>query len=425
MTRTKPVSAARKWRRLLWGTWVTLVLIDDGQPVHVVSRVPEGDATQENVLRDLIFDHPTILPFDELEPGIGRVISVATEVRLPGAGIVDVLLVSEHGRLIVVECKLWRNPQARREVVGQILDYARELARYAYEDLQRTVSNRLNRPGNVLFALARDAGSTMTESAFVDRVTRDLAAGRFLLLVVGDGITEGTRRIGEFLSGQAGLAFEFGLVEMAEYRFIDPETGSFRRIMQPQLLARTTVIERHVIRNEAPSVTIEELNETAAPGHGGQPTAKAKDSETSIKWREFAHRFIAQIQFDDPAQARPRIGGHNWMTISLPGSASLTVWRLATGSIGVFVRMYGAEGRMLYDALEADEAEIAAEFQAAGLPTPVWNLDGKEPSITTRSASPQPWDPEREAEQQVWLTAMSNQFVNSFRPRLLKLVETV
>lgn len=26
----------------------------------------------------------------------------------------------EHGRLVVVECKLWRNPQARREVVGQI-----------------------------------------------------------------------------------------------------------------------------------------------------------------------------------------------------------------------------------------------------------------------------------------------------------------
>lgn len=46
---------------------MTLVLIDDGKPVHVVGRVPEGDATRENVLRDIIFDHPTILPFDELE----------------------------------------------------------------------------------------------------------------------------------------------------------------------------------------------------------------------------------------------------------------------------------------------------------------------------------------------------------------------
>jgi hypothetical protein len=33
------------------------------------------------------------------------------------------------------------------------------------------------------------------------------------------------------------------------------------------------------------------------------------------------------------------------------------------------------------------------------------------------------WNFAREAEQQAWLTAMSNQFVNSFRPRLLRLVD--
>ena len=404
---------------------MTLVLIDDGKPVHVVGRVPEGDATRENVLRDLIFDHPTILPFDELEPGIGRVIAVATEVRLPGAGFIDVLLVSEHGRLIVVECKLWRNPQARREVVGQILDYARELARYSYEDLQRTISNRLNRPGNVLFALARDSGSTMTESAFVDRVTRDLSAGRFLLLVVGDGITEGTRRIGEFLSGQAGLAFEFGLVEMAEYRFVDPETGSSRRIMQPRLLARTAVIERHVIRNEVPSVVVEEIEPDAAAEAQDRVTTRARDPEASARWRTFAQKFIAETQFDDPAQALPRIRGINWMSIPLPGSASLTVWRLAKGDIGVWLRLYNAEGQMLYDALVTEKAEIADEFMAAGLPAPLWTSNGQESSVSIRTASPLPWDAAREAEHQVWLATVSNQFVNSFRPRLLKLIEPV
>jgi hypothetical protein len=200
---------------------MTLVLLDDDADAQVVSRVPEGLAAREHPLRDLIYDHPALLPLHELEPGIGRVVTVAKELNLPGAGFIDVLLVSEHGRLIIVECKLWRNPQARREVVGQVLDYARELARYGYEDLQRTVSNRLRRTGNVLFELARSAGSAMSEVAFVDRVARDLRAGRFLLLIVGDGITEGTQRIGEYLGGQAGLAFDLGLVEMAEYRFED------------------------------------------------------------------------------------------------------------------------------------------------------------------------------------------------------------
>ena len=41
---------------------------------------------------------------------------------------VDALYVNAAGRLILAEFKLWRNPQARREVIGQILDYAKELA---------------------------------------------------------------------------------------------------------------------------------------------------------------------------------------------------------------------------------------------------------------------------------------------------------
>ena len=44
------------------------------------------------------------------------------------------------GRLTLAEFKLWRNPQARREVIGQILDYAKELASWRYADLQREVS---------------------------------------------------------------------------------------------------------------------------------------------------------------------------------------------------------------------------------------------------------------------------------------------
>ena len=105
--------------------------------------------------------------------------------------------------------------------MGQILDYARELARYGYEDLQRQISVATRRSGNVLYEMAREAGSELDEASFVDRVTRDLAAGRFLLLVAGDGIAEGTRRIGEYLRDQPGLAFGFGLIEIAEYRYVD------------------------------------------------------------------------------------------------------------------------------------------------------------------------------------------------------------
>lgn len=130
-------------------------------------------------------------------------------------GLVDVVLADENGPLVIIECKLWHNPEARRGVVGQILEHARELSRYGYEDLQRQIAIAIARRGDALYDLACEAGGTLEEAAFVERASRDLAAGRFLL-VVGDGITEGTKRIGEYLRDQAKLAFDFGLVEIAD-----------------------------------------------------------------------------------------------------------------------------------------------------------------------------------------------------------------
>jgi hypothetical protein len=179
---------------------MTFALLDGVAPPLLLRADAHGTARSENALRDLLFAWPEMLPVHEIDPGLGRIVAVARELVIPDVGRIDALLVDERGKLIVIEAKLWRNPQARREVVGQILDYARELSRFSYEDLQRQVSIATKRTGNVLYELVKEAGAEIDEARFVDRVSRDLKAGRFLLLIVGDGITEGTQRIGEFLS---------------------------------------------------------------------------------------------------------------------------------------------------------------------------------------------------------------------------------
>src|SRR5690606_25341826 len=156
-------------------------------------------------------------------------IPVCRELATP-AGPIDALFVNRRGALVVVECKLWRNPQARREVVGQILDYAKELARWRYEDLQREVSRALRRPGNALFGLVAERHPGADEAGFVDAVGRNLRAGRFLLLVAGDGIREGTEAIVQFMQDHSGLHFTFGLVEMAGYALPDG-----RLLVQPRV----------------------------------------------------------------------------------------------------------------------------------------------------------------------------------------------
>jgi len=42
---------------------------------------------------------------------------------------------NSSGYLTLVETKLWRNPESRRTVIGQIIDYAKELSRLSYEGL--------------------------------------------------------------------------------------------------------------------------------------------------------------------------------------------------------------------------------------------------------------------------------------------------
>jgi hypothetical protein len=393
---------------------MTLVLIDETAPTQLIRRVPQGEARLEKTLRDLLYDNPEALPVHEFDPGYGRLVTVAKELNIPGVGFIDVLLMDERGRLVVVECKLWRNPQARREVVGQILDYARELARYSYEDLQRQVSIATKRQGNVLYALATRVGCTLGEGDFVDRVARDLAVGRFLLLVVGDGITEGTRRIGEYLRDQPGLAFDFGLIEIAEYRVPDGAGGE-RVMLQPRVLAQTALIERHVIRSEVTGIVIEPVIE---PELARSPSAPRPASAAGQGWRRFVELLASETRFDDPAQPPPRIGGSNWTRIPLPQGFYVNAYRSTDSQqIGVQLRLSGAEGQVAWAELLSERDAIDREFTDAGLPAPSWR-DGEAPLIVVNEPASLPWSDADEAGQRVWMARMANQFVNSFRPRL-------
>jgi hypothetical protein len=196
-----------------------------------LARLPfagAGSQYDESHIRDLVFAHPEILPVAEIDPNYGRLIPVCRELRTP-AGPIDAVFVNERGLLTLVECKLWRNPQARREVIGQILDYAKELGRWQYEDVQREVSRALKRPGNSLFELVREGHPAVVEDVFVDAVARCLRTDRFLLLIVGDGIREGVENMVTFLQEHAGLHFTFGLVEVALF---EPPNGGRRAMAE-------------------------------------------------------------------------------------------------------------------------------------------------------------------------------------------------
>lgn len=198
----------------------------------------------ESSLRDLLFEFPGVLPVGSIDAAYAHPVPVCRELSTP-AGYVDAVYANSLGRLVLAEFKLWRNPQARREVIGQILDYAKEFASWSYEDLQREVSRALRRTGNVLYERVRSQAPDLAEADFVDNVSRHLARGEFLLLIVGDGIREGVENIVNFVQRHSGLHFTLALVEAALYRDTDDSI-----IVQPRCLARTEVIQRSVFGDD-------------------------------------------------------------------------------------------------------------------------------------------------------------------------------
>lgn len=87
------------------------------------------------------------------------------------------------------------------------------------------------------------------EARLVDTVNHNLASGRFLLLIVGDGIHSGVEHLAETLAAKPHLGFSLALVELALFETGNSEGGYF---VQPRVLTRTQEVVRAVIELRAP-----------------------------------------------------------------------------------------------------------------------------------------------------------------------------
>lgn len=204
---------------------------------------------KEDWIQTLIFDEPSALPITEIDPAFAPLLPIGREVATT-AGPIDALYVSPDGAITVVEAKLWRNPQSRREVVGQIIDYATALAEWGYDDLDRATRTHT---GSSLWDVVATSTSMGSEGSFVDTVARNLRKGRFLLLVVGDGIREEVERMARYVQVAPQLQFSLALVELRVYG--NPEGAN--RLVVPSVVARSEEVVRAVVDVDiAPEATV-------------------------------------------------------------------------------------------------------------------------------------------------------------------------
>jgi len=385
-----------------------ILLNDDGG----VALAPLGfaggsGAVSEATIQQLIHDNPVCLPIAEVDPMFVGPVPICMELNTP-AGPIDNFMVTPSGLPVLVECKLWRNPEMRRQVVSQILDYAKELSRWSASDLQRESSRRLDRSGNVLLELVREAGHEVDEADFNDALTANLRRGRFLLLIVGDGIREGVEAIAEYLQAHAGLHFTLGLVELPIF-----VTPSGERLVTPRVLARTETVLRTVV---AAPEGMRVMDEEQAV----ETLAGPEDSERKQFWSEF----LSGLAFDDPEQKKANATNQGAIYFPLPATMWLTVYRNVTKrEVGVFLSYTrGSAGDRINQRLLSDWDAIREELEDSA---EVWlDATGEKSAGSPRKLIIDKLQTGSLADQAhkhrafEWLRRRTNEFVNVLRPRI-------
>ena len=102
-------------------------------------------------LEELLHDYPEVLP------GVTAAAIAVTQFSVPSGGSVDLVVLEPDATVTVVECKLARNAEVRRAVVGQILSYASSLTQLDVDGFLDEFDRCLS--GAVIAELTPEAGS--------------------------------------------------------------------------------------------------------------------------------------------------------------------------------------------------------------------------------------------------------------------------
>lgn len=176
-----------------------------------LQRIPYAPYSSEDVLQTLLANHPDLLAGDQIDPeDPPRWLLVTREAGIPDVDVTDRwsadhLLLDQHGVPTFVEVKRSTDTRIRREVVGQMIEYAANATRYWPSDRIRSLAAEQCGGTDQLDQRVRELiGANVTDTVLVERywrtVDENLRNGPLRLLFVGDELPRELRRLIEFLN---------------------------------------------------------------------------------------------------------------------------------------------------------------------------------------------------------------------------------
>ena len=185
----------------------------------------ESDFVTEDELQALLENYPNLISGSQINPDNPRKwILISREVGIPGEDggsniwSVDHLFIDQDGIPTLVEVKRSTDTRIRREVVGQMLDYAANSVSYWTID---EIINKFNKNCQAKNIdpdqkISEFLGDEMDLDKFIDTVESNLRAGKIRLIFVADKIPDELKAIIEFLNYQMSPAEVLG-IEIKQY----------------------------------------------------------------------------------------------------------------------------------------------------------------------------------------------------------------
>lgn len=200
----------------------------------------------EDVLQQLIAKFPSLLAGDQFGVEaprrwllVGREASLPDDEDAAGRWSVDHLFLDQDAVPTLVEVKRSSDTRIRREVVGQMLDYAANgVVYWPLEQLRELFVRQCERDDRDPEEVAQEvAGDEVDVEEWWQRAGDNLRSGKVRMVFVSDAIPRELRRVVEFLNGQMNPA-EVIAIEVKQYLSSD---GA--RTLVPRVIGQTAEVE--------------------------------------------------------------------------------------------------------------------------------------------------------------------------------------
>ena len=225
---------------------------------HVTCEDEKGE------LQDLLESDLNLIPGDQInndDPPQWLLVKREMPVQDPSSGEVrwsiDFFLSDQHAFPTFVECKRYANTQSRREVVGQVLEYAANAHHYwDREQLREMASTSAGKRGCSVEDEFGRLGVSDTEDDYFDRVVENLREGQLRIIFFLENSPDELRSIVDFLNKQTErtefLIVEARLFEMEGMRIAVPSVFGYTE--QARRIKQRTVSGKSISRPLSPDM---------------------------------------------------------------------------------------------------------------------------------------------------------------------------